>query len=223
MYFRPYPILSILTLLGLAVLIWLGQWQWSRMGEKASQITAFEAVADAEPVGLSEALCGTPMPGRAVEPAAGTGPEIRIWGRGADGQGGWRGFIAVELPDCAAGSHILQEVSFTAFAGEDSESAGPDLRLMRVPPAGLFDADNDPEANEFYRYDPVQMAQAAGVESLNSDFWLVADHGLPPELAEVPPSRHFGYALTWFGLAFVLVSVFLAFHAAQGRLGFTRR
>lgn len=223
MYFRPYPILSILTLLGLAVLIWLGQWQWSRMGEKTGQIAAYEAVADAEPVALSEAICGQTMPGRAVEPGAGDGPEVRIWGRGADGQGGWRGFVAVELPDCATDTHILQEVSFTSFAADDSESAGPDLRLMRVPPAGLFDADNAPEANEFYRYDAEQMARVAGVDSLSADYWLVTDRGLPAELAEVPPSRHFGYALTWFGLALVLVAVFLAFHAAQGRLGFTRR
>ncbi|MEN0652851.1 MULTISPECIES: SURF1 family cytochrome oxidase biogenesis protein [Hyphobacterium] len=223
MYFRPYPVLSILTLLGLGVLIWLGQWQWSRMGEKAEQIAAWEAVANAAPITLTEAICGTPRPGVPVEPAAGSGSGIRVWGRNEDGHGGWRRFVAVEPPDCAEGGHVLQEVDFTVFGGDEPTNAGPDFRIMPVPAHGLFDAANNPEANEFYRFDAEQMAEVAGVDSLNAEYWVVADRGLPPELAEVPPSRHLGYALTWFGLAAVLMAVFLAFHAAHGRLGFTRR
>ena len=34
----------------------------------------------------------------------------------------------------------------------------------------------------------------------------------------LPPERHLGYALTWWGLAGALVGVYLAFHARQGRL-----
>ena len=224
MYFHPYPVLSILTLLGLAMLIWLGQWQWSRMGEKADQIAGYEAVADAAPVDLGEALCGAPLPGAPVRSEApATGEAVRFWGRNSDDEAGWRVFRAVPAPACAGGGHILRESAFALFGDSDLRDSGRDFQLMPVPAHGMFDAVNAPDANEFYQYDAEQMAAAAGVESLSSDFWIVADRGLPAELAAVPPSRHFGYAMTWFGLALVLIAVFLAFHAAQGRLGFTRR
>jgi surfeit locus 1 family protein len=49
--------------------------------------------------------------------------------------------------------------------------------------------------------------------------WLPsAGAGLPPGLAAMPPSRHVGYALTWFGLALTLIAVYLAFHHRAGRL-----
>ena len=37
---------------------------------------------------------------------------------------------------------------------------------------------------------------------------------------ELPPQRHFGYAITWWGLAIALIGVYLAFHYQKGRLRF---
>jgi surfeit locus 1 family protein len=37
---------------------------------------------------------------------------------------------------------------------------------------------------------------------------------------ELPPQRHFGYAITWWGLAMALIGVYLAFHHQKGRLRF---
>ena len=63
-----------------------------------------------------------------------------------------------------------------------------------------------------------------GVHGLVSEFWLTArSAGVPPELAQTPPSRHLGYALTWFGFALTLIGVYIAFHVSRKRLGFTRR
>ena len=36
----------------------------------------------------------------------------------------------------------------------------------------------------------------------------------------LPPERHFGYALTWWGMALGLIGVYIAFHRSQGRLRF---
>ena len=36
----------------------------------------------------------------------------------------------------------------------------------------------------------------------------------------LPPQRHFGYAITWWGLAIALLAVYLAFHHQKGRLRF---
>jgi surfeit locus 1 family protein len=44
---------------------------------------------------------------------------------------------------------------------------------------------------------------------------------LRPEMEErLPPERHFGYALTWWGLAIGLIGVYLALHHQRGRLRF---
>ena len=39
-------------------------------------------------------------------------------------------------------------------------------------------------------------------------------------LDPLPPQRHFGYALTWWGMAIGLLGVYLALHHSQGRLRF---
>jgi surfeit locus 1 family protein len=45
----------------------------------------------------------------------------------------------------------------------------------------------------------------------------------PSEPEFVFTNNHLSYALTWFGLAFALISVYIAFHASQGRLSVKRR
>lgn len=223
MHFRPYPLLTVLTLIGLGILVWLGSWQWSRMDDKAEAISAFEAVANRAPVPLETALCGEAEAGQAVTPpAVDEDSVLRFWGRGPDGASGWRLFAPADRPACAGGSAILVETGFAGFQdGETSTVAS--VRLMPVPGASAFAGQNDAAANEFYRYDAAAMEAVTRAGPLDERFWLAADRGLPADLAEVPPSRHLGYALTWFGMAAVLVAVFLAFHAAHGRLRFTRR
>ena len=36
----------------------------------------------------------------------------------------------------------------------------------------------------------------------------------------LPPERHFGYALTWWGMALALIGVYVALHRSHGRLKF---
>ena len=38
----------------------------------------------------------------------------------------------------------------------------------------------------------------------------------------MPPARHLGYALTWYGLALVLLAIYFAYHISVGRLAFAR-
>ena len=40
-------------------------------------------------------------------------------------------------------------------------------------------------------------------------------------LDNLPPARHLGYALTWFGLALGMIGVYIALHIARGRLRFS--
>jgi len=38
----------------------------------------------------------------------------------------------------------------------------------------------------------------------------------------LPPQRHFGYAITWWGLAIALGVIYAVFHHSQGRLRFRK-
>lgn len=222
MYFRPLPVLTLLTVLGLGVLLWLGSWQWSRMGEKAAEIAAYEAMNSRAPDGLVAALCPEIRLGAPVLLPEPTGRgAIRFWGRDG-GEAGWRLFRPVQLPACARDGVILAETGFQPFP-DGGETDVTRWRIEAVPEAGAFAAANSPVENEFHRYDAGQIADVLQTPSVHPSIWIVADRGLPAELAEVPPSRHLGYALTWFGLALTLIGVFAAFHVAKGRLGFTRR
>jgi hypothetical protein len=72
MYFRPFPVLTIIAVPALAALIALGVWQSQRAGWKAELITQFEQAAKADPLLPEAALCGqTPKPGEVVAPPQG--------------------------------------------------------------------------------------------------------------------------------------------------------
>jgi surfeit locus 1 family protein len=79
------------------------------------------------------------------------------------------------------------------------------LRLTQ--PAGAFLRDNDPTANRWFSRDTVAMAEAIGLREV-APYFIDADasgDGLPIGGLTVVsfPNKHFGYALTWFGLAAV--------------------
>lgn len=79
---------------------------------------------------------------------------------------------------------------------------------------GWLSAPDDLEAHRFYTLDPSVIGRVLGAPDL-SPFTLVA-MGRPPASGPIPadsmpspPNNHFSYALTWFGLAGALVTVFI--------------
>lgn len=229
MTFRPLPVLTLVTLPALALLLWLGAWQWGRMGEKAEAMAAWESREISASVSIEDAFCGV---GRDVTDAqvlplgAPTGQVIRFQGRSLAGDPGWRLMRAVALPDChqeTPAGLILVQTGFETVSGE--QLAAPErLRVSPPPTAGLFSARNDVANRQFFRFDAEQIAQALAAGPVHGELWLVAaGDGLPPELASVPPGQHLGYALTWWGMALALMAVYAVLHVQQGRLRFTRR
>lgn len=232
MTFRPYPVLTLLTLPALAFLIWLGSWQLDRRAWKADLIAEFEASAGAAPVSLTDLLCeGAAAPGRAARldtPMPDADP-VRVYGTGPQGAPGWRLFAPVETPACAEHALILAEVAFdpldTARRGGDGRtverSTVEALRLEAPAPRGPFTPTGQAAQREFYAFDRQAMARAFNRpgEALTPDWWLAADDGsLPGYLTQTPPERHVGYAVTWFLMAGALAGVYLLFHARAGRL-----
>ncbi|MFW6413027.1 MAG: SURF1 family protein [Oceanicaulis sp.] len=227
MTFRPYPVLTLLTLAALGVLIWLGSWQLDRRAWKIGLIAEFETVGDAPAIGLDEAFCEDgAQAGRAIDaPARRGGATLRVYGRNDAGAPGWRIFSQLPLPDCAGADIVLAETRFEPLetaGGAGMQASRPEtverVRLERPPASGAF---TPPPSDGFYAFDREAMAQALQIapHALAADWWLARDTGEPPaHLTQTPPERHAAYALTWFLTAIALVGVWLAFHLKAGRL-----
>lgn len=230
MHFRPMPILTVLTLMALAFLLTLGVWQAQRMGWKQAELARWEAASANPARDLDEALCAdTPFEGRSVGflPETQTG-NVRVYGRSlTDNSPGWRIFVPVLAPACLEARIMLAETGFQPLL-ESGGALAPVTRWRIEAPLGTgpFTPSSDPAERSFYAFEAAGMEEALGLEdgALAADWWLAEDTGAPPAyLSATPPERHFGYALTWFGMAVALLAVYLVFHAVRGRLSFTAR
>jgi len=230
MVFRPYPVLTLLTLAGLGVLIALGAWQLDRRAWKAGLVAQYEAQLAGEPVDMETALClGQAAPGlpARAEPAPYAGHGVRLYSLNRQGAPGWRLFVPLQAPVCAGGGFILAEAGFDPLPVSPASPEGPPARLRyeRPPRAGLFTPSHR-GGGEFHAFDRDAMAAALSLEpdALIADWLLAADDGRPPaHLTQTPPAQHLGYAVTWFGMALALIGVYLVFHIKTGRLRRTAR
>ena len=229
MTFRPLPLLTAFTTGALLVLLVLGQWQWARFAEKR----ALDAAPPPAAAALADAL------------GAGARDFTPVWVEGAwrpetisvyavqDGTAGARLF---SIFDTALGP-VLAERGFVADRdGAPARlPAGPARLegLLRAPgKANAFTPDNDPASGLFYWPDTAAMAAALGAQGLVTPLYLAPSmvdplgrgeaaanpYADPRGANQLPADRHFGYALTWWGLALALVAVYLALHARAGRL-----
>lgn len=233
MTFKPMPVLTLLLIPGLAVLIWLGTWQFGRYQYKSN-------LSDAPAVDSVTELSGD------------FGDEIFWLYTTYDGQSLWRGFRllnnCVNSQDTACDGPVFVDTALLQViepAG-DAELPLPDLTaqsyvLVQDFPAGFLRPTDTPETRRWYTPNAIKMAEAAGLpnaeaavlaEPLQIDVISpVSDGGSrvqnienpyanPSKVDDLPPARHLGYALTWYGLALAMIGVYLAFHMARGRLRF---
>lgn len=227
MTFRPYPILTVLSVAVFAALIALGVWQLQRAQWKAGLIAEFEKAEASAPASLEEALCGSTSPlHRLVVSSKAAGPAVRVFGQDKNGDAGWRHFQAA--PGCAAGDPpVLVETGWEPqnVTGQGGLSPVQPVAnkhiLLELPPKPMIASPNSPATNEWIWFDPEPMAKAIGQPAIDRRFILTALDGLPAYLTTTPPDRHIGYAITWFGLAAALLLVYAAFHMRAGRLRFT--
>ncbi len=226
MYFRPFPILTIIAAPMLAALISLGFWQSQRAGWKAGLIVQFEEALKATPQPPEVVLCAdTPQPGAVVAPPQASGPSLRIFGHDAAGTAGWRLFQAVQL-SCGA---VLAETGFEAISiggpggvpPATTPKAAPDRFLVELwPEKPLMAAPNSPATNEWHWFDAPVMTSTQGAAFLNVAFILTPLAGTPDFLTRTPPESHIGYAVTWFGMAIAFAVIYALLHARAGRLRF---
>ncbi|MDX2233657.1 MAG: SURF1 family protein [Hyphomonadaceae bacterium] len=219
---NPLPVMTILSIAAFLILILLGHWQWRRYEDRRLLAEAPPATAVLEPF---EAV-----------------PEgLQLVFGARDGAPGWRVFEPVRygertvFVDCdyvpgAAPPDWRTLEPCRALAGARAVSGV----IVRPKGASAFTARSDPAARLWYAADLPGMAAAAGLPDPETYYVAIPYVGPTGEATPnpfaagalgaepLPPARHLGYALTWWGLAGALVGVYLAFHARQGRLTIRR-
>jgi len=221
--FRPLPVMSVLTIAALAVLVGLGRWQWERYDLKV-------ALADAP---VPEMTIASYQPIEA-------GMQFVHGLRADTREQGWRVFVPVQFGETI----VFVDADFIA----QTEMRAPNPAEVRVPallrlgdaitgatirpapPAPLTLAPR-PLERLWFAIDLQAMARNAGLANV-ADYYVTAAYmgadgrARPNPFAraagadDLPPARHLGYALTWYGLAAVLLAIYFAYHVSTGRLSF---
>ncbi|MFN7054079.1 SURF1 family protein [Hyphomonas sp.] len=219
MQFRPYPVMTAFTAAAFVILILFGNWQWGRYEQKMGARDTAPDWAD-------------------ITAAIIPGTEQAVYAY-AEGRSAWRITVAAETAD---GVILLpRQISYEVEPPDILPLAVAEavtLRGLWHPPSrrNAFSAEDQPQFGLYYTFDPVRMAEtlppSVGARLIPRVFEpetlvligtaeQVANPMLQPgDPARLPPERHFGYALTWWGLAIGLIGVYLAFHYQKGRLRF---
>jgi surfeit locus 1 family protein len=218
--FRPLPLMTVLALAVLAALVFLGRWQWDKYVHKSA--AAREPVAQMTISNYQPVLDG-------IQFVNGVRPDTH--------EEGWRVFAPVQY----GATVVFVDADFIA------QIAPPNPREVRFPsalrfgapitgaairpaPPGRFTLPPRPLQREWFAADLAAMGRNFGRNNVAPYYIAGAYVGTdgraaPNPFARArgadapPPARHLGYALTWYGLAIVLVVIYFAYHVNSGRLG----
>lgn len=234
---RPHLWPTLMTLLGLAVLLALGTWQLERLESKRALIAELKARAQDPPMALparildAEALEFRPLrlQGRFLHDR-----ELYLEARSHRGQAGLHVITPLLLDD---GRALLVDRGWVPLARRApgtrraGQLAGPvtvagQARIGGWTGYGFLRPENDPEANVWLWMELPRMAQSAGLREPVTGLYLVAGPAANPgglpigRAAEVSlPNDHLQYAITWYALALVLLVVYLLQQSRPGDAG----
>ncbi|MEQ1618305.1 MAG: SURF1 family cytochrome oxidase biogenesis protein [Terricaulis sp.] len=226
--FRPLLLLSVLSIAALVVLVSLGRWQWSRYVCK-------RAAANEPPVEIT-IVDYQPMT---------EGLQFVHDIRGDTHEEGWRVFAPVRTgavsifidSDFFPGlrAPLPSEVRFPAALRSGAPVSG-----VSVSPnapgrcggrgagvGGLLVPPPQPLERKWYQVDLAAMGRNSGLGEVSDSYvaaaYLGADGRATPNPfgGAQPAARHLGYAITWYGLAIVLLVVYFSYHVSVGRLSLT--
>jgi surfeit locus 1 family protein len=238
-YFKPLLVPTLWLIPMFAILCGLGTWQIQRLHWKESLLAKIHAGLTASPVPLRSVL-------PALDPSHidnadyrrvtvhglfENGEEMFFFTTGAGGDAVYhvltpflmddghtllvdRGYIPLELQGTAA------------LKAGDLNGPRAIVGVIRAPAApNWFAPPIDKAKRIVHTRDPATLAKAFGIRNVFPMF-LEADAtpnpgGWPMGGVTVVdlPNNHLQYAITWFGLALGLLSVYLAYHASRSRLG----
>lgn len=204
----PRPILlSLLVLLGVAILIGLGLWQIERKAWKEDLIRRYEASAALPAVALPDALDDPASWDYRKVTLAGQADFSRLLRLYAIDKNGAPGYRAV-YPVLRGRDAVL---AVGGWIGEDAPSVSPKIAgVARLPkPRGPFQPANDAAKNEWMWIDLEAMGASLDLDL--APVYVDAGGAAAPVLT----NNHLSYALTWFALAAALLGVYAAFLRSQ--------
>ncbi len=231
---RRFRLLAVPTLMVVAmlpVLIGLGVWQLQRMDWKGGLIAHIDDRMAAEPTTMPAVIEDAEawdyrrvsVQGRFLD-----GSALIVLGRTHQGRAGGHLIAAFERTDGAAlGRHILVNRGWVPDAAASTDAwewpAGEVMveGVLRLPaPQGTFQPDNVPEARQWYWVDLAAMATALAIDTPQLILEAADADPRPPIGGQTRldiPNNHLQYAITWFGLAGVLVVIFVLYQLRRGR------
>ncbi|MEO0465183.1 MAG: SURF1 family cytochrome oxidase biogenesis protein [Pseudomonadota bacterium] len=220
--FRPLPILTVATIISLVILLWLGSWQYGRYAEKMSRDTAPEWPSETIVFDLID------QPGAPVQQVYGIVDGEAIWRRFAPATRRDTGELVLLTVDATGGVNPTP-ATLSEFDGQQAE-----VRIFERP--GRSSARNRPDDQVWFVFDTPGLLAQYGLEGsgvpvaepvelvirnsldLSRSRTTLNPYGAPEPIDPLPPQRHLGYAMTWWGLAAALFVIYWVFHASRGRL-----
>lgn len=218
--FRPLPIMTVFALVGFLVLMMFGRWQYDRYEMKL-------------------ALAGAPVSEMTLANYEPLQEGLQLVYGVQNGVQGWRVFAPVRdgdsivFIDCDFIESIQppdwREVRYPAALRFGAPVQGATLR---PEPAPALTPAPRPLQRLWFHIDLAAMGRAAGLTDV-ADYYIATPYvgadgratanpfAHAPGADPLPPERHLGYALTWWGLALVLLAVYVAYHVSVGRLRLT--
>jgi surfeit locus 1 family protein len=233
---KRFPVgLTLAAAIGLAVLLGLGAWQLKRLAWKQDLLARIAALQHAPARPLAEVLSSAAR-GEDVayvraatkcEPAAGAAPATYRYAL-RNGQVGWRAMAFCPLAGGPWSGIVLDRGLVDRFAGQmaPAEQAFPTpakiVGVIRSPGTrGPLDVPPTRSADGAWvlqAVDPAALSLIAGPAARPAPYYLAVESESPPPFGVTPsalpqdiPNNHFVYALTWFGLAGVLASIWASY------------
>jgi surfeit locus 1 family protein len=225
---------SLAAVMAFALLVSLGMWQLDRMAWKEGMIATLEARLSAPPVALPAVSAWPDLSAAqneflrvAVTAEFLSDREATVYTNGStlhEGPGGGPGYWIFTPARLGDGAIVMVNRGFVPEGRQnpatrtDGEVTGPVnmVGVLRWPERpGLFTPAGDPGRNIWFSRDSDAMAAAKGISA--APFYVELESPSPPgglprtgRLHATLPNNHFGYALTWLGLATVLAGVYVA-------------
>jgi len=240
--FKPLPGLTIVTLICLAILLYLGTWQYQRLQWKTQLLKEVEEASIAAPLTsleqVSEQIAQKnpidfrriSLSGTFTAPTFNDGQPFHFM-RSSGKALTWRLY---QLYDDGTGQAYVATIEYAEAQTSNPPASitGPRdvagyVRVVRPP--SRFPLKSTPEKNRWFVFnaapDIIDWAGPAGtIETRYYIDWAtdVKDVGDLPVRKPDIRNNHLDYMLTWYSFALILLVIYFLLHMKQGRLSFGR-
>ena len=240
--FKPMPWLTFFTLICLAILMYLGTWQYQRLQWKTELLVEIDSAANAAPISSVAQMNGlfdeqSPLDfrrigieGEFVAPSVNGGEPFHLMMSSGKSMF-WRLFQPFQTADgivyVATSTFPHSEKLTPPTAASGTQSIVGYARLVRE--ASNMQPKSDPDENDWYVLnaapETLDWAKAVRGNTIPTGFYIdqvtdvAAASNLPVKKPEIR-NHHLDYMLTWYSFALILLIIYFILHKKQGRLQF---